>query len=268
VKYFLAPRHRPALTAFARGPVLLAFDFDGTLAPIVFDPRKAAMRDTTRALLKRVARRYPVAVLSGRSRDDLLPRVANVPLVDVVGNHGMEWAEGVAPEARRLRQWAPRIVKALERALQRIDGAWVEDKGPSLTVHYRGARHPKQAERAVRRALVKLGAPVRAMHGKCSVNIVPLHSPNKGTALARLMEKHGAPGALFAGDDVTDEDAFALAGGEPVVSVRIRHARDSKAEYFVKSQCDIDKVLQLLLDARSGAGRTVSHSERREKRSA
>jgi trehalose 6-phosphate phosphatase len=264
MKYLLAPRYRPVLTAAAREPVLLAFDFDGTLAPIVFDPRTAAMRDTTRALLKRVARRYSVAVLSGRSRADLLPRVANIPLVDVVGNHGMEWAEGVAPEADRLKRWEPRIERALERALEGIDGAWLEDKGASLTVHYRGARHPKEVERAVRRALVKLNAPVRAMHGKCSVNIVPVHSPTKGTALARLMEKHGATGAFFAGDDVTDEDAFALAGREPVVTVRIRHSKKSKAEYFVKSQCDIDKVLQLLLDARAGTGRV----ERREARSA
>jgi trehalose 6-phosphate phosphatase len=140
MKYFLAPRYRPALTAFAREPVVLAFDFDGTLAPIVFDPRTAAMRDTTRALLKRVARRYPVAVLSGRSRADLLPRVANIPLVDVVGNHGMEWADGESPEAQRLRRLAPRILKALEPPLDRIDGVWVEDMGASLTVHYRGAR--------------------------------------------------------------------------------------------------------------------------------
>jgi trehalose 6-phosphate phosphatase len=111
---------------------------------------------------------------------------------------------------------------------------------------------------------VKLHIPVRAMHGKCSVNIVPVNAPTKGTALARLIEKHGAAGAFFAGDDVTDEDAFALAGRDPVATVRIRHSKASKAEYFVKSQCEIDKLLQLLLDARAGTGRV----ERREVRSA
>ena len=260
MKYFLASKYRPALMAFAAERVLLAFDFDGTLAPIVFDPRAAAMRDTTRALLKRVARRYPVVVLSGRSRQDLLPRLANIPLVEVVGNHGMEWKDSVSPEAQRLRRWVPKLVAALRG----IEGAWVEDKGPSITVHYRGARHPAQTERAVRRVLVKLHAPVRAMHGKCSVNIVPTHAPTKGTALQRLIERHHVASALFAGDDVTDEDAFAVAGREPVLTVRIRHSKKSKAEYFVKTQCEIDKVLQLLLHARSGADR----SERRERRSA
>ena len=251
MRYLLAPKYRSALTAFVRQNVLIAFDFDGTLAPITFDPRAARMRDTTRGLLARVARRYPVVVLSGRSRADLLPRLGRLPLVDVVGNHGLEWSDGVAPEAERLRRWAPRLVPALSG----IAGAWVEDKGASITVHYRGARHPAGVERAVRRTLAKLGAPVRAMHGKCSVNIVPRHAPTKGTALHRLIERHRAEGGLFAGDDVTDEDVFTRAVREDVIGVRIRHSTRSRAQYYVKSQCEVDKVLQLLLDARPGAGR-------------
>src|SRR5687768_14195664 len=71
---------------------LLVFDFDGTLAPIVRAPEKAAMRALSRRRLIAVAERQPVAVLSGRARADLLPRLAGVPLRHIVGSHGAEWA--------------------------------------------------------------------------------------------------------------------------------------------------------------------------------
>jgi trehalose 6-phosphate phosphatase len=89
VKNILAGEHASTLLEFARQRVLLAFDFDGTLAPIVRNPEAATMRRRTSKLLAEVARRYPCAVISGRSRADVMEKVAEIPLRALFGNHGM-----------------------------------------------------------------------------------------------------------------------------------------------------------------------------------
>ena len=75
MKYILAQRNRPLLRRLARAHTLLVFDFDGTLAPIVPDPKGAAIRPHTAALLRQVAEVYPVAILSGRALADVTPRL-------------------------------------------------------------------------------------------------------------------------------------------------------------------------------------------------
>ena len=113
---------------------LLAFDFDGTLAPIVARRDDAEMSGETRQLLGRVARRYPSAIFSGRSRADVAARVSGLPLRAVVGNHGLENGEPVPPEMLRpVASWRA----SLEPALAGVEGVDIEDKGASLSVQMR-----------------------------------------------------------------------------------------------------------------------------------
>ena len=79
MKSLLAPQNRSVLRRLVRGRVLLAFDFDGTLAPIVADPPAARLRPRTRRLLAEVARKYPCVVISGRSRADVARRLTGIP---------------------------------------------------------------------------------------------------------------------------------------------------------------------------------------------
>ena len=101
----LDKRYLPKLTSFASSNVLVAFDFDGTLAPIVPKPSRARMRARTRRLLDAVARRYPCVVISGRALNDIEERVEGIPLWHVAGNHGMEPWEQTEAIARAVRQW-------------------------------------------------------------------------------------------------------------------------------------------------------------------
>jgi len=89
MQHILAKRHLPTLANFVASNVLVAFDFDGTLAPIVRDPAAARMRRSTRRLLGSVARRYPCVVISGRARLDLAKRVRSLSIVHLAGNHGL-----------------------------------------------------------------------------------------------------------------------------------------------------------------------------------
>ncbi len=115
----LSPAAAPAIAAAARARALLALDFDGTLAPIVADRREARMRDATRALLRAAAVLYPCAVVSGRARADVAARVADAPLLAVVGSHGAEPGPG-GPEAFQFLG-VPKIVKATGQPAPRIE---------------------------------------------------------------------------------------------------------------------------------------------------
>ena len=93
----LSKRNASVLAHFAGSNVLVALDYDGTLAPIVSTPGLARMRARTRRLLVAVAERYPCVVISGRSRDDVASRIETVPVWHVSGNHGLEpWGQDEA----------------------------------------------------------------------------------------------------------------------------------------------------------------------------
>src|SRR5688572_22021573 len=241
----LSKRYAHVLADFAAADVLVALDYDGTLAPIVSTPRKARMRPRTRQLLAAVAKRYPCVVISGRSRDDVTARVSSVPVWHVAGNHGLEpWGEQ-ASYAARVREW----VRTLRRRLADVDGVTIEDKTYSVTVHYRLARHRDRARRAVATAVRTLRA-ARVIGGCEAVNVMPRGAPHKGEALERARRLLACDKAIYVGDDETDEDAFAAARSDRLLSVRIGNARRSRATYRLKDQRQIDRFLRRLLALR------------------
>jgi trehalose 6-phosphate phosphatase len=245
VKNILADGQVSALQDFARQRVLLAFDFDGTLAPIVRNPAAAAMRARTSSLLAKVAKAYPCVVISGRSRADAMKKVAAIPLRAVIGNHGMEPSSNL-----RNAHWLASLWHAqLASTLPRIAGVVIEDKGVSLAVHYRQAR-----SRAAIRRLVLIAAAdldnTRIVEGKMVVNILPAAAPDKGTALLTLCKRLRCESAIYVGDDENDEDVFALARQGRLLGIRVGRSPRSQAAYFLPSQAAIDRLLVKLLEAR------------------
>ena len=91
------------------------------------------------------------------------------------------------------------------------------------------------------------------------VNILPERAPDKGTALLRERHRLRCDTALYVGDDLTDEDVFALHEPGRLLSIRIRPKRSSAADYFLRSQGAIDDLLAALLDLRPAdqLGRTA-----------
>ncbi len=249
MKYVLGPDAEPPLLRFARARTLLAFDFDGTLAPIVADRGAAAMAASTSALLARACALYPCAVISGRGRADVLGRLAGVSVRQVVGNHGVEPSDRLGDfEAEMV--W---VQDELERRLGPVPGVEIEPKGASLAVHYRGASNPDDAGRAVRSAVAALSRPVRVVPGELVVNLVPRQAPHKGDALLRIMQEEALERAVYVGDDVTDEDVFALDLPGRLLAVRVGRSSSSAAAYFLPDQGEVDGLLARLVELRSGA---------------
>ena len=240
MRYLLSKASRSVLTRLAEERTLCAFDFDGTLAPIVEHPDRARLRDTTRSLLSRLAAVYPCVILSGRARADLLGKLGGVTVEQVIGNHGAEGDGTTGKRRGQVRRWKA----AMELELGPLPGLWVEDKGLSLAVHYRQSPRKAEARRRILRATQNLER-VRVFGGKQVVNLVVDGAPNKGVALVSERERLQCNWALYVGDDENDEDAFAIRGN--IVPVRIGRSERSKARYYLRTQAEIDKLLELMV---------------------
>ena len=249
MKHILAPAQREILAQLAFSNVLLGFDFDGTLAPIVADPARAAMRATTRRLFAGLCECYPCVVISGRSLADLGPRLEGVALRAAIGNHGLEpWR--ASPSLRRL---VARWKLSHSATVAQLPGVELEDKTFSLALHLRRSRSKKAARVALEAAIERLG-PVRIVGGKQVINVLPEEAPHKGLALERERRHAGCDTAFFLGDDTTDEDVFAMSRPGFLFSVRVGAVQGSHAAYCLKSQREVDVLLKRLLDLRRDAG--------------
>jgi trehalose 6-phosphate phosphatase len=245
MKDILSLANRELLEQFAWSNVLLAFDYDGTLAPIVEEPERAFMRARTRGLLERAAKLYPTIVISGRAREDALRLLRGAGVRAVVGNHGLEPWHGIGVVTKKVRFWR----SVLERQLAHLKGVQIEDKVFSLAVHYRKSREKKRARAAVLRAAAGLGD-VRIIGGKQVVNILPHDAPHKGIALERERDRLRCDTAIYVGDDDTDEDVFALDQPGRLLTIRVGAKRASAASYYIPRQANMDVLLRTLVELR------------------
>lgn len=247
---FSTPEGMQSLDVFTAQRLLCAFDFDGTLAPIVERPQDARLPEPARAVLLELQRHAPVAIITGRAVADIAPRLGFRPDL-LVGNHGMEGVPGAqaaaAAEYHRsvCAAWRAQLARLLAEAYP-DPGVMVEDKCYSLSLHYRHARMPEQAKVDLEPLLAGLDPAPRLVAGKCVFNLMPPGAGNKGTALVQLIDETGADAALFVGDDVTDEDAFKVRDRQ-VLAVRVEASEHSAAPFFLRR---MDEMMQLLQELR------------------
>jgi trehalose 6-phosphate phosphatase len=198
------------------GRALLGTDFDGTLAPIMADPR--AVRPVPGAVpaLQRLAQAVgTVAVITGRPAPEAVAYggLDAVPGLIVLGHYGWQrWQDGKLtgpdspPAVQAARQALPGVLSRAGAA----DGSWVEDKGHALAVHTRRAADPDSALAALRGPLGDLAARLglAAEPGRMVIELRP-PGMDKGVALTDLARERGASSVLFFGDDLGDLAAFA-----------------------------------------------------------
>jgi trehalose-phosphatase len=246
------PDLRTATDRVARVPTLLiACDFDGTLAPIVENPMEAAPLPEAVTAIEGLAAlpQTAVALISGRARRDLATLTGMSDDVHLVGSHGSEFDAGFVDELTEDRQ---KLLGEVEREIERLirdqPGVRLEAKPASIAVHVRTA--PRDVARDVADA-VRTGPAtwpdVVVTTGKevIELSVITTH---KGTALDTLRSQLSASAVVFVGDDVTDENAFAHLSG-PDVGVKVGPG-DTRAHYRVDTPHDAAALLGLLLDTR------------------
>lgn len=247
MKLLLSPEGLQALDEVLGHRPLLAFDFDGTLAPIVPHPDAAAVPAGLAAQLDALAQSLPTAIVTGRAVADVLPRLGFKPHY-VVGNHGAEAPGSQLPAAAVIALDALRRQITAHAATLQEAGVLIEDKQHSLTLHHRLAPDQELAVQGIEHVLSQLDPALKRFGGKFVVNVVASDAPDKGHAVQSLVQGSGAGAALFIGDDVNDESVFQRA--EPHwLTVRIGRDEQSSARFFLDDHAEVTVVLQHMLAA-------------------
>lgn len=247
-----------ALRELARARrLLVAVDFDGTLAPTVDDPAQArALPEARAAVLQLLALpRTRVALVSGRALDSLI-EVAEAPDETLlVGSHGLELRLDEPDDALRLDDLDRDRVAALRAALTGVaddfDEIWLEAKPAGFALHTRLAAED-DARRAHLEALHEAEAAVEGLTVRPGKDVLEfsVRSSSKGEAIEHLRRYTGADAVFYAGDDVTDEDAFAVLLADDV-GVKSGPG-PTAAAYRVAGPAEVAVALQALATLRGG----------------
>lgn len=233
---------------------LIGCDYDGTLTPIVDRPDEAHLPPRVRKLLAQLGESPRVALVfvSGRACADLQARIGLSGAV-YAGDHGMHvegpwgvWPDPVAAAATGALQ---ATAARLRRELAELPGSEVELKRYTLSVHYRGVPAADRAElaaRVERTVATEAGAALTVRGGLCVWEVRPRGARHKGDALRQVVAWASPDVALYVGDDLTDEDAFAALAGQ--ATVKVGPARPTAAAYAVDGPPDVELLLERLVE--------------------
>ena len=250
--------------------ILLLTDYDGTLTNITQRPEEANLPDEIRILLRDLSlqNHLTVGVISGRELTNLQNKV-RVNDIIYAGNHGLEIAgPGVNFSNHQAEEMKPQlytIQQILTEALGKIKGVLIENKGLSLSIHYRMVEQNdvKRIADTIDNTIKNIDASgkIKVSVGKKVYEIKPDVDWNKGKAIKLIMGKYGRDGIknvilpIYLGDDTTDEDGFNIIDNYQYgISVFVGEAKhNSTARYYLKSPAEVAVFLNMLLEqARRG----------------
>ncbi|KAG6397486.1 hypothetical protein SASPL_143653 [Salvia splendens] len=266
-------RHPSALDVFdeitisSKGKQIVMFlDYDGTLSPIVDDPDRAFMSESMRATVRKVARYFPTAIVSGRCRDKVYSFVRLTELY-YAGSHGMDIkgpSKGYNKDAEAVlfqpaSEFIPMIdevYRALLEVTKSTPGARVEHNKFCVSVHFRCVDEKKWIELAKQVGMVLEGYPsLRLSQGRKVFEIRPTIKWDKGKALEFLLESLGYANCadafpVYIGDDRTDEDAFKVLRerGQGFGIVVSKTPKDTKASYSLQEPSEVMAFLRRLVE--------------------
>ncbi|MEX2425974.1 MAG: trehalose-phosphatase [Thermomicrobiaceae bacterium] len=188
-------------------------DIDGTISKIAPHPDQAIVEPDARTALASLAHRVVlVGAVSGRSALDARQLVGLDDLV-YSGNHGMEvWRDGNLEQSPLALKYTPRIADALARfdGKHPDDGLYLENKGLTASIHFRGASNPEATAARILPAIERLATEYELVvtHGRMVFELRPPVELSKGTSVLDLMDDYRLESLIYLGDDLTDVDAF------------------------------------------------------------
>ncbi|XP_057529146.1 probable trehalose-phosphate phosphatase J isoform X1 [Amaranthus tricolor] len=247
--------------------IVMFLDYDGTLSPIVEDPDRAFMSDSMRRTVRKLARYFPTAIVSGRCRDKVYDFVKLAELY-YAGSHGMD-IKGPAKGSKHLKgsqvvlfqpasEFVPMIDEVYKTLLEKtksILGAKVEHNKFCLSVHFRCVDEKKWNELAHEvRSVLKEYPKLRLTQGRKVLEIRPTIKWDKGKALEFLLESLGLANCtdvfpVYIGDDRTDEDAFKVLRerGQGFGILVSKIAKETNASYYLQEPSEVMNFLQRLV---------------------
>lgn len=243
--------------------IVLFLDFDGTLTPIVNVPSAVRLPSEVKNLLKTLNKNPQIflTIISGRAMSDLAGKVG---LEDVTysGNHGLEWKINGKYYFLPPQENTKKALDTLRQKLANIEnlfpGAFIEDKGLTISVHYRLLKKGKIA--AFKKHIKKLIHPfkktksVSLLPGKKVLDICPRNYLMKAQFCRFLLKKisketEAKPLIIYVGDDTTDEDVFLHL--EDVISIHVGKNHNSRASYYLHEPPNVIKFLEWIIFVKS-----------------
>jgi len=237
----------------------LLLDYDGTLTPMGAHPDLATIPPETKALLEDLSTRPDtlLGIISGRNSANV-KQLVGIDNIVYAGNHGLEV---VYPDGTKYTYQLPtefhnqvkELTISLEKSVVR-DGAWIESKGASLTLHFRATPEEKRAElqRTAGEIIEKAGFNVGRAH--LAIEARPKIDWNKGSVALLILNREfgennwqGKVKVVFVGDDTTDEDAMlALQGNAATFRIARRADKISHADKLLSSTKSVVNILNLI----------------------
>lgn len=237
--------------------VLLLSDYDGTLTPIVAQPELAVLGQEPKQALLRLSHqdKFIVGIVSGRSLSDVAS-MTGLPNLVYAGSHGLEISgpalDFVHPDAKAFNATRILIIQDLQEKLSSLPGVFIEDKGLTISVHYRQA--PDEMAGEVESRFNTAVSPYLKPGGwkttgrKKVFEVRPDIPWDKGKAIAYLQDAHPRASLTFyLGDDLTDEDGFAVVQSSGGIAIFVGPARQpTKALHHLDSPQEVVETLQLI----------------------
>jgi len=242
--------------------ILLLLDYDGTLVKIMETPGKAVIPKETKELLQKLSRSFycKLGIISGRSLQDI-KKMIGIKNIIYSGNHGLE-LEGPKIKSQtqvslEMKAVIKNIVKELQEKLSGIKGVLIEDKGFTLSIHYRrvGEKDLPVFEKIIQEVVrpYAIRDKIKVDSGKKVYEIkLPLQWDKGKIALWLMARQQFAAGEeqvlpVYIGDDATDEDAFRALKSKGI-TVFVGEPQDSQADYYLKDPEEVTKLLRLISD--------------------
>ncbi|KAB2597387.1 trehalose-phosphate phosphatase J [Pyrus ussuriensis x Pyrus communis] len=248
--------------------IVMFLDYDGTLSPIVEDPDRAFMSDAMRKTVKKVARCFPTAIVSGRCREKVYKFVRLAELY-YAGSHGMD-IKGPPKGSKYMKVCQGVLCQPASEFLPMIDevyrllvdktkstpGAKVENNKFCLSVHFRCVDEKKWNELFMQvRSILKEYSMLKLTQGRKVLEIRPTIKWDKGKALEFILESLGYANCtdvfpVYIGDDRTDEDAFKVLRerGQGFGILVSKVPKETNATYSLQEPAEVMDFLQRLVE--------------------
>ncbi|MFN3739318.1 MAG: trehalose-phosphatase [Thermodesulfovibrionales bacterium] len=249
--YFFEGNHLYRIKASQK--IALFLDFDGTLVPIQKDPSKCFLSEDIKKQLKLLAhsKNIYLTIISGRSLSDIKKRVG-LRKICYGGNHGFDIScpslRYTHPKALSAKPIINHVKQQLQKEIKNIKGAFLEDKGYSLSLHFRSVKeeyiHPlkiifyKKVKGFLKKKLLTV------MRGKMVLELIPDASWNKGKAVLYILRRLGKDYLpIYIGDDQTDETAFETLK-KSGITIQVGKSKKTSARYYLKDYREVSQLLQ------------------------
>ncbi|MDI6765908.1 MAG: trehalose-phosphatase [Bacteroidota bacterium] len=236
--------------------IFLFLDYDGTIVSIKKHPSLAVLPLITRTLIAQLARHsnISVCIVTGRSLNDIR-NLLGIKNILYAANHGFQihhkkrtW---IHPDVKRVLPLIKKVEGALVKGLKPIKGFLIENKGFTLSVHYRNVKpEDVQQLKIILKIIVSLFyEALKLTAGKKVIEVRPQIQWDKGKAILKILKMYRVTDkstVIFIGDDKTDEDAFRLLPSH-AITIRVAKNKSTYAKYYLRNSSEVRQLLENII---------------------